>query len=584
MRNFKLCTVLLLTASIIFSEGCKKADSPTLPQGPDFETKMRIKIEGFVTDENNTPLGGALVKAGAATVISNQYGYFSFDEAEVSKISAVISVQHPDYLTAFRSSVPKQDQSAFLRVKMMRKISAGSFDAASGGSVTIPSGLEVSLPANGVVDAGGVLYSGTVTVVAENIDPSSGDFALRMPGDLQAVDETGKLGMVKAFGMSAIKLLGDGGESLQIAPGKKAVIGIPITASATSSAPANSALWYFDEQKGIWMREGEGMKNGTRYTAEVSHFSFWSFASFSSVVPLDFTILDSASRPVAGALVRVTNVSDPSTVAYAYTNSNGYLSGVVPEGTDLVMEIFAGLGCTTPVHTVNLPASNSAISFGDITVPSSQSILISGTIATCSLSPVADGYLYLIINGQHLRYSVTNGSFQFPLIHCLAGNNVTVIAGNAAASVESSPQSFTVTSPNLDLGNIQACGNTAQEFLYCTINGVDYSFVEPTDSIQHSFFDPGNYSRVSAFNDAGDVAWFEFENTDILTVGWPGNIVSFYSSNINDTITPQFSIFTTESAFWGTGGFLGGYFQGQGTGRPPANTVYNVSATYRVRN
>ena len=34
-------------------------------------------------------------------------------------------------------------------------------------------------------------------------------------------------------------------------------------------------LWYFDEQKGMWVEEGVATKQGNQYVGTVNHFTDW---------------------------------------------------------------------------------------------------------------------------------------------------------------------------------------------------------------------------------------------------------------------------------------------------------------------
>lgn len=49
----------------------------------------------------------------------------------------------------------------------------------------------------------------------------------------------------------------DGGKKLQIKSGAVATLTSPIPAETLSSAPATIALWYVDEQTGVWKEEAQ---------------------------------------------------------------------------------------------------------------------------------------------------------------------------------------------------------------------------------------------------------------------------------------------------------------------------------------
>ena len=153
---------------------------------PDLTTTVQSSVSGFVTDENDLVIKGAAVTAGGASVITDKYGYFELKNIQVVKDAAVVTIQVPGYFKAIKTYLPTTGKAAFFRVKMIPKVSAGTFDAATGGNTGLPNGLSVSIGANAVVNTlTNTAYTGQVNVAARWLDPTSNDLNRTMPGDLR---------------------------------------------------------------------------------------------------------------------------------------------------------------------------------------------------------------------------------------------------------------------------------------------------------------------------------------------------------------------------------------------------------------
>jgi hypothetical protein len=139
---------------------------------------------------------------------------------------------------------------------------------------------QVSLPANAFVayDNPGQAISGQVNVAITPIAPSvnplamaGGSYEARIPGS----DQTQQ---IESFGAIAVDL-SQGGQRVQLAPGQKATIRIPLD-TRSSERPATIPLYYWHETDRVWIREGTATLRGDAatgfyYEGQVSHFSIW---------------------------------------------------------------------------------------------------------------------------------------------------------------------------------------------------------------------------------------------------------------------------------------------------------------------
>jgi len=146
--------LLLFTAVLFFS--CQKElsiDNGTGSLPPDLKTKISSSVSGFVTDENNAAVMGATVQFGSSTTTTDKYGYFEAKNVQVVKEAAVVTVSKPGYFKGIKTYIATVGKAAFFRIKLIPKTIAGTIDAASGGTITLANGLNIKLPAGGIVNA-----------------------------------------------------------------------------------------------------------------------------------------------------------------------------------------------------------------------------------------------------------------------------------------------------------------------------------------------------------------------------------------------------------------------------------------------
>ena len=428
MKIFTSFTTVILAISLITLSCRKDINEGNNMQGdfPDLSTKVSSSVSGFVTNEQDEPVYGATVKAGAGITKTDKYGFFQFNDVMVVKEAAVISVEYSGYFNAIKTYAVTEGKPAFFRIKLLPKTIAGTIESVSGGTVSLQNGLSISFPANAVKDvATGLLYNGTVKVAAQWLDPTSAELNNIMPGDLRGINTSGSMDLLTTYGMAAVEITGSGGESLKSIDGKKAEMSFPIPATILATAPATIPLWYFDEQKGLWKEEGIATKTGDKYIGEVSHFSFWNCDVPNSYVPFSCIITDSINRPLPNMMVKISVLSNLQNSTWGYTNEEGFVSGFVPNNETLKLEVLnAGIcGNTLLLYSQNFTTTNIAYAAGIINITGiGNNVIVAnikGKVIDCNNNPVTNGYIILKVDNQYSRYYLnTTGEYNITRIIC----------------------------------------------------------------------------------------------------------------------------------------------------------------------
>ncbi len=583
---------LFFFAILIFS-ACQKSPSfseePTiiLPT-PDLTTKVTSSVSGFVTDENEAVVSNASVLVGTTTTTTDKYGYFEANNVQMVKNAAVVTVTKTGYFKGIKTYIATANKGAFFSIKLMPKTNAGTVNGAVGGVVALLNGLSIGFPANAVVNAAtNAAYTGTVNVAAFYINPTAADIDRIMPGDLRGINTTGNLQLLTSYGMAAVELTGAGGELLQVATGKKATLTSPIPTSLAASAPNTIPLWSFDEAKGLWKEEGTATKTGNNYVGEVSHFSFWNYDIPSNFVLFNCTVVNTTGQPLQNIRVKISSVSNPSSAAYGYTDSSGYVSGAVPNNTQLTIEVFSSANCNTVSFSQTFTTTNTNINFGNIAINTAvNAAIITGNVTNCAGAAVTNGYVILRNGTVNSRYALSaTGSFSITQILCGgASANYTIYGEDAATAQQGNPVVYPIAVGNNVIPTIQACGTSTQRYIYTTINGVANNYAAPTDAVlldSSSATILGFRGNRIPFNQA---SFLNISHTKTgIAAGSTQNLTSIYSNVIpfNATIQSPISVNITEYGIIGQ--YFAGNFAGVVTGPSPSFTIYNVTCNFRIK-
>ncbi len=551
------------------------------PENPvnDLE-KTNASVQGYITLENGSPAIAAQVISGGNTTTTSAKGYFRFNNIQLSKNNGYVEVTLPGYFKGSRSFVTATGRVHEVRIQLIPKIQSGSFTATAGGTVSLTSALSIIFPGNSIVIAGtSTPYSGQVDVFATWIDPTGNALLKQMPGDLRGITSSGLERGLETFGMMAAELRGSGGQTLAITAGKKATINFPIPTSLGSLAPNSIPLWHFDEIAGRWKEEGIAVKNGNIYIAEVSHFSFWNCDAPFPLVTFTATIVNNSNTPLAHTLVRIKKVSNNS-MGSGYTDSTGFVTGKIPANEPLILEVFDQ--CGSPVYSQNIGPFSANTNLGIITINNSTvSILnISGLLLNCSNSPVTFGYADILINNHFYRANVINGNYQISITNC-ASNSTFIVSGiDQGTNQQSNPQTISITSQNVTVPPIQACGVSTLQSIDYTIDGLVFNITSPPDSI--TVFGQGstiNGTFISGYNILNLLNSVSFQIYGNPVTGPHPLAVS----RINDldsvtTLSPTVNI----TLFGNVGGFIEGNFAVQ-MRKSSTNTLHAVTCSFRVR-
>ncbi|WP_298755052.1 hypothetical protein [uncultured Psychroserpens sp.] len=421
---------------------------------------------GTVTDINKNPIADARIRIGNGYALTDINGTFIINNAVVKSRLAHIKAEKIGYINTSRSLVPSTGTNR-VRIIMLPETITATTTSGVQETISLPNGASVDLKGQ-YVKATGTAYTGDVSVIMHFLDPTDESMPDQMPGMLYAANAQNEERMLQTFGMLAVELRSEFGQKLNLARGSTAKITIPLDPSLLANAPSTIPLWYFDEDNGYWVEDGEANLVGNTYVGTVRHFSFWNCDLPTDTVSFCATFTDADNNPIDNLKVEITSSNFGITVGF--TNESGEVCGYVPSNETLDINASINDPCiTTSIYsgTIGPFTSDSSLDIQLTDFMSTDFIAetVTGSLVTCDNSPVTNGYVKIIYGTQELYHSVTDGTFEFNLLRCIETTTFELEAVDYENLNMADSQIVSFTTPLTDVGTTQSCAELNSEYI-----------------------------------------------------------------------------------------------------------------------
>ena len=280
-------------------------------------------INGKITDYNTASgLNDVTISVNSIEVKSNAKGEYNLTNI-YSDERVVVKIEKDGYaVTSKIAEVIENETTNNFNVSLLPIGITQEFDQSTDTNIQVPSSTaQVSISSNSLVLANGSLPEGSVTAHLTPIDPSL-DINL-MPGDM-FTGSSSALAPIESYGAIIANFADAQNNKLNLANGATSTIRIPIS-SKGATIPDSIPLYYFDEEKGIWVEEGTATRNGDYYEGTVTHFSTWNADYLFDNITVTGCVEDTDGNKISRARIQLDGV-DYNGQTYTHTNSNGEFS------------------------------------------------------------------------------------------------------------------------------------------------------------------------------------------------------------------------------------------------------------------
>lgn len=528
--------------------------------------KVNGTVAGQVVDEQGNGIAGAIVHLGNLQRETNSKGFFQFRNVILDANGTFVKVDQPGYFHSSTRLFPKANSTNYITLTLMTKQTTGQVEAGTGGKVTLSSGASITLPAGGIVTSDGSLYTGTVSVAARWLDPSSPDLSRIMPGNLQGISANQEEVALVTYGMLAVELTGSAGERLNLGSGKEAELFFPLPTSMRNSAPGEIPLWYFDENTGLWREEGKATKSGNGYEGNVKHFSFWNCDVSFPTVNIEGQIVDANDNPVVSLGVGIYS-AELNQTGYGYTNTEGVFGGKVPKDQLLVLKIRDY--CGEVLFEENIGPFNQDINLGVFALSGVPSLSqVTGNLKNCDGTPPTNAVICISFNGWRQFYPVaSDGSFSISQLYlCL--DDITLFGFDFDTNFSTDVISLSPET-NTDVGDIFICEQALTEYLKVNINGYEHVYPFPQFNGNPAILGTTltqNHIYVNSPFDSTYAVGLDFPEKAVGTYSGDGVRFSFFDFNpVNLSVVcedPCSDVTINITEFGAVGEYIRGNFNG----------------------
>ncbi len=537
MKKLGFLSLLVL---LIFSSCRKDTDMVTVTE----ETPNPEIIEGYqpliqiingnligqVVDFEGAPVSDAIVEMGDNNTTTDIYGHFFFNDVDMNSKGQYVTIEKEGFFLGSRRFFPQADVKSRVRVEMITKTFDQSFNSSSpaGEGVTFGN-VTLWFPSNGIVTESGGEYNGTVYVAAQWLDPTTNRVYDQMPGNLSGVTTASEEVALKTLGMVAVELQGENGEKLNIKEDTEAGFAYEIPEELIANAPSEIPLWSFNEELGIWVEEGSAVLSpgGDVYRGEFTHFSFWNWDIPAGNVYFSATFQDQTGNPIQNVLVTLSSTNYGT--GSGYTDDQGYVSGIIPAGDVLTIEVWAAFGCATSFYTEEIGPFDEDVDLGIIVLEdtSVNATSVTGTLINC-VGDLIPGVVIINLDGYQWYSYTDDGNYSFYLNNCTVFEGASLIAYDFDALLSSNPV-FIESNIDNQIGAVSVCDNDISEnvLTFTTTEGtwdypvtanlsVDGLFVNviEQDSVTISFWINPDEVAVGVIQSGGYIQVFGNDNPE----------------------------------------------------------------------
>lgn len=444
-------------------------NNPTVPVNPYTPPAVTFKsvVRGFVQDVDGNPIQSALVSTGSKTFTTDEDGMFELTEAPFTGDFCYVKAQKQGYFTASTTVHGQKSSEYEINLIMVAQNNIQTFNATQAKTISLQSGAKVDFPANAIKNLDGTPYTGQVNVAIDHINPDDENFSLLIPGgDLRAYTAQGENAQLYSYGMLNVELKDNGGNYLQLADGKEATLSIPVPSNTEITSPATIPLWYFDENKGVWIEEGRAKLQNNIYTGTVTHFTPWNIdIPLIDLARVKGKFVDCEGNPVKGFRLRVGQ-------SHIFGDNGGDFEQTIPAmGVASELTVYSFIQKKYFDLNISIPplTNNQVYDLGTVKLPCLTQV--EAEIVDCDNNPFK-GSLSMKIEGKVTRQIITDGKFNLTLFDI--GNKDVELTFKSVNIAEKVTKTITLPAngTKADLGTIIACPPT-QTALYFSFDYFD---------------------------------------------------------------------------------------------------------------
>ncbi len=427
-------------------------------------------LNGLIVNESNQPISQVLIEVMGRSTLTDDNGFFRLAGINLDNNGSLVTISKEGYFKSYKFAYAEPGKNSYIR-HVLPEGGSAAFPNATGMTIGLNGGAELTIAANSVTQLDGSPYNGRVQVRLFYYDPTDSNLASFMPGDLRGTNSNGDLVQLVTYGMMAVELETESGEPLQLTESLPATLRFPIP----DNFPVQDSIpmWHLNEDTGHWIEEGISVRQGNFMVAEVTHFSFWNCDAPFPLIELSGTLVDKNGTPISNQLISIT--TDNMLTGTGHTNENGHFRGKVPQGRNLQLNLNV---CENDASSVDLGSFDIDTDLEEVSIDINSQITVRTRLVDCMMGQSITGYA-IIRTDISIEVVVTDedGFISYKLLTCNEGEG-TIRGVNIESGGSSEIVKFSLSTSEANLEDLTVCETEAE------IGSIDYSLGGETIRLQ----------------------------------------------------------------------------------------------------
>lgn len=240
-------------------------------------TPDRIEFSGHVLADNAPSVAGAAVSINGVARKTDGNGNFEIVLPK-EEPRYVVTIKKSGYQMLSRILYAPVTQATFKLYKAqdftVNPVGAINVTERPNESTGQKTGAQIEIAANSLASGAtgeGSLATGPLHIHLKTYNLR--DAENQLPGDYGGIDKSNQGVRLETYGATDVAIEDAAGNPFNLAPGKDAVMRVPIDAAMVAGAPPTIPVWHYDTSRGMWQEDGVAMKVGNFYETKVTHFS-----------------------------------------------------------------------------------------------------------------------------------------------------------------------------------------------------------------------------------------------------------------------------------------------------------------------
>ena len=469
MRKQGIIYILLILALWSCREDFERNVSTSVPFSPELledfvpaEDMVLSSVNGFVKDEDQNPLADVLVTLNGIPTTTDIYGHFFYTDTPMNREGTVIAFEMANFHQQNKLFYPTEGAVERMDVLLSKIDEETEFNSGQSGSVALDEGILLDYSTDAFLSTDGRIYEGIVSVTSTFVESSIEDFALRAPGNFQAVNIENRLVGLQAKSLLQIEFVDEGGNELLIDPDAELTVHLP-------NQDTSVEAWYYAPNFGLYTVNTLTNMESNTLSVPLAHNEFILLATpFESALQTIALSADGGSGILEDIQTEVL-AADGTVLQSVRSNSQGMAKIITPVNMASRLAIEDDCG--------NIVYNESTANMSETLLVTNVSLIgLEGDIYDCDVNPTDDGVI-AIARGNKIRYHYPSStSFELTLQVCDGGQ--VALQGlesgsfDAAAAtelqldeVESLGDIFTCVAPLINYLTVTNV-NTGEEYIY----------------------------------------------------------------------------------------------------------------------